>query len=201
MGVSLRGLALFLTAAAFVGCNSSTATPKQAAGSATKVDKQDPKDTPPKKKETQEQKATEPAITNDVFLRLPRFPTGVDNADAQKALEGVPTAKCIYVGGSPGYIGISVRYDTARVDVGDIAKALTALGGDKSRAVAVLSLSRLIEISEAQFAALKKELVNAKGIDWKRSDRQGIALDEAGGAKYAEIEAGYRKAGITLQGD
>ena len=201
MSVSLRGLALLVTAAALVGCTSSNSTPKQADGSADKSDKQGPTDTPPEKQEAPKQKAAAAATTNDVFLRLPRFPTGVDNADAQKALDSVPTAKCIYVGGSPGYIGVSVRYDSAKVDVGDIAKALSALGGDKSRAVAVMSLSRLIEISEAQFAALKKELANAKGIDWKRSDRSGIALDEAGGAKYAEIEAGYRKAGITLQGD
>jgi len=55
MGVSLRGLALLLTAAALVGCTSSNSTPKQADGNAEKSDKQGPKDTPPEKQEPPEQ--------------------------------------------------------------------------------------------------------------------------------------------------
>jgi hypothetical protein len=57
MGVSLRGLALLLTAAALVGCTSSNSSPKPADGGAEKTDKQGPKDTPPDKKESPEQKA------------------------------------------------------------------------------------------------------------------------------------------------
>jgi hypothetical protein len=148
--------------------------------------------------------AAEPAATRDAFLMLPRFAEGVGLDDIQMALASVPAAKFQYVRqdnlqkGTPGYFGIMVRYNTAKVDVGDIAKALSALGGDKSQAVAMLSLSELTEISEADFAALKKELAKAKGIDWKLSGRRGIALDEAGEAKYAEILAGYKKAGIWL---
>jgi hypothetical protein len=204
MGVSLRGLALLLAAAALVGCTSNSSTPKQADGSAEKSDKQGPKDTPPEKQEPPKEKAAEPANTRDVFLVLPRFAQGADRDDIEKALASIPAAKVQYTRtdnlqyGKPGYFGIMVRYDTAKVDVGDIAKALTALGGDKSRAVAVLSLSLLTEISEADVAALKKELATAKGIDWKLSGPYGIALGEAGEAKYAEILAGYKKAGILL---
>jgi hypothetical protein len=53
-------------------------------------------------------------------------------------------------------------------------------------------------ISEAQFELLKKELANAKGIDWKNSDRSGFALEATGGARFGEIRAAYQKAGVTL---
>jgi hypothetical protein len=100
---------------------------------------------------------------------------------------------------------------TAESDLGDFAKALSKLGGDKKKPVAVVSFAKQLPITEEQFATLKKELATAKGIDWENSGRWNgkgapepsgflgqLALDEAGGAKFVEIRAAYKKAGITL---
>jgi hypothetical protein len=95
-----------------------------------------------------------------------------------------------------------VQFDllpTADSDLGDVAKALGKLGGDKKKPLAVVNLALATPLEEKQFAALKKELERAKGIDWDRSDRSGLALDEAGGAKFMEFLAAYKKAGVVLQ--
>ena len=98
---------------------------------------------------------------------------------------------------------------TDESDLGDVAKALVKLGGDKSKPVATFSLASETAIAgegvkeaDAKFAVLKKELSTAKGIDWEKSTRiGGLALDEAGGAKYLEIRMAYKRAGIGLVGE
>ena len=45
---------------------------------------------------------------------------------------------------------------------------------------------------------MKKELAAVKGIDWKNSNLSTLALEETGGAKFFEIRAAYKKAGVTL---
>lgn len=98
---------------------------------------------------------------------------------------------------------------TAESDLGDVAKALAKLGGDKSKPVATFSLAKETPIAgasvkeaDAKFAVLKKELSDAKGIEWEKSSRiGGLALDEAGGAMYLEILAAYKKAGIAVVGE
>jgi hypothetical protein len=87
---------------------------------------------------------------------------------------------------------------TASSDLGDIAKALVELGGDKTKPVAMINLARVTPLTEDQFERLKKELAQAKGIDRKASDRNRLALDAAGGAKFEEIRTAYQKAGIEL---
>jgi hypothetical protein len=94
---------------------------------------------------------------------------------------------------------------TAGSDLGDVAKALAKLGGDKNKPVATVNMASNTPIagdgvrqSEEKFAILKKELAEAKGIDWTNSDRLRFTLDEAGGAKFNEIRAAYKKAGVEL---
>jgi len=102
----------------------------------------------------------------------------------------------------------------ADCDLGDVAKALGKLGGDKKKPVAVISLAKQVPITEKQFDTLRKELAAAKGINWENSGRWNgkgapqatgfigeLALDEAGGAKFMEIRAACKKAGITLLRD
>ncbi len=91
-------------------------------------------------------------------------------------------------------------------DLGDVAKALAKLGGDPTKPVARLNFATSVAIAgtgveaeEAKFAALKKALADAKGIDWERSNRvEGLALAESGGARILEIRAAYEKAGIAI---
>jgi hypothetical protein len=94
---------------------------------------------------------------------------------------------------------------TADSDLGHVAKALAKLGGDKNKPVATINMAATTAIagdgvrqSEEKFVILKKELAEAKGIDWTNSNRLRFALDEAGGAKFHEIRAAYKKAGVEL---
>ena len=153
-------------------------------------------------------KAVEP-LTYYVYLKLPRFDGSKVGGEFSPTFEEVEVAvkgvaclpKGIHVYGDD--LGKRmVQFDllpTVDSDLGDVAKALGKLGGDKKKPVATMSLALATPLEEKEFAALKKGLDNAKGIDWDKSDRSGLALDEAGGAKFMEILAAYKKAGVTLQ--
>jgi hypothetical protein len=156
-----------------------------------------------------------------VVLELPRFdgkmidgkwsPTHEEVLEAVKDLPCLPV-KWTFYGDNNGRRRFQFPLvPTAESDLGDVAKALSKLGGDKKKPVAVVSLAKQLPITEEQFATLKKELATAKGIDWNNSGRWNgkgapepsgflgqLALDEAGGAKFVEIRAAYKKAGITL---
>jgi hypothetical protein len=152
-----------------------------------------------------------------VGLLLPRFngkeidgkwsPT---HEEVKKALEGVPCLpiRVVIYGDMNGRRVVQFPLmPTAESDLGDVAKALAKLGGDKNKPVAQLSLAASVQITgkgvpaeEARFAALKKALADAKGIDWEKSNRiDGLALDEAGGAKFREIRDAHKKAGIAMR--
>lgn len=154
--------------------------------------------------------------TYHVLLWLPRFdgrmvddkisPTFEEVQAAQKGLPCLPKNGTYGYGDNNGRRMVQFTFlPTAESDLGDVAKALSKLGGDKKKSVATLSLAARIVYAgeevpaeEAKLAALKKELAHAKGIDWEKSNRFGLALDEAGGAKFLEIRAAYKKASITL---
>jgi hypothetical protein len=151
-----------------------------------------------------------------VSLWLPRFygkqidgkwsPT---QEEVTKALEGVPCLpiSVVIYGDMNGRRMVQFPLmPTAESDLGDVAKALARLGGDKKKPVAQLSLAKSVlfvgegvPAEEAKFAALKNELAAAKGIDWAKSNRlDGLALDEAGGAKFREIRDAHKKVGIAM---
>jgi hypothetical protein len=146
-----------------------------------------------------------------LWLHLPRFDGKKVNGawsptldEIRKHLEN-ENLPCVPKGlSSWGYLIRSKRtviirfFPTADSDLGDVAKSLAKLGGDKNKPVAAVQLSAVSPITVKQFETIKKELAKAKGIDWKNSDRTALALDEAGGARFAEIRAAYKKAGVEL---
>jgi hypothetical protein len=152
-----------------------------------------------------------------VVLWLPRFdgkmiagkfsPTHEEVLEALKDVPCLPIKVTTYGDNNGRRMVQFPLLPTAESDLGDVAKALAKLGGDKKKPVASLSLAarilyvgKEVPAEEAKFAALKKELAEANGIDWNNSDRLSeLALDEAGGAKFLEIRAAYKKAGITLR--
>ena len=87
---------------------------------------------------------------------------------------------------------------TPTSDLGEVAKALATLGGDKTKPVMTVSLAAATPIKEEQFASLKNKLSSTNGIDWEHSDRRALALDESGRAKFEQIRAAYKNSGITL---
>lgn len=150
-----------------------------------------------------------------VVLWLPRFdgkmtdgkwsPTHEEVLQAVKDLPCMPVKMTSYGDNNGRRMFQFPLVPTAESDLGDVAKAMNKLGGDEKKPVAKLSLAARVVLSghdvpaeDAKFAVLKKELAEAKGIDWKNSNRTGLALDETGGAKFLEIRAAYKKAGITL---
>jgi hypothetical protein len=151
-----------------------------------------------------------------VSLWLPRFdgketdgkwsPSHEEVTAALKDVPCLPISVTIYGDNNGRRMVQFPLMPSAESDLGDVAKALAKLGGDKKKPVAQLSLATSILISgegvpaeEAKFAALKKELAAAQGIDWEKSDRvSGLALDEAGGAKFREIRDAHKKAGIPM---
>jgi hypothetical protein len=162
---------------------------------------------PPTHAEPQEVKTAEPRTYNVVYW-LPRFdgheidgkrsPSFEEVKAALKGLSCLPKNAHVYGDNNGGRMVQFAYLPKSDSDLGDVAKALSKLGGDKKKPVATLNLAQATPITEEEFATIKKELAKAKGIDWDKSGRSGLALDEAGGAKFLEIRAAYKKAGVTL---
>jgi hypothetical protein len=151
-----------------------------------------------------------------VSLWLPRFygkmidgkwsPSHEEVTAALKDVPCLPISATVYGDNNGRRMVQFPLMPTGESDLGDVAKALAKLGGDKKRPVAQLNLATTVLLfgdgapaEDAKFAALKKALADAKGIDWEKSNRiDGLALDEAGGAKFREIREGFRKAGIAM---
>jgi len=181
MGVSMR-ISVVLWVAVFVGCGYF--------GFASQVNEAKP-------------------LTRTYFMTiwLPRF-DGDKGRPTFKELEGVlKDGRCVAkqqnanwnIAEDSGHKNIQFGFVPMQTsDLGDIAKALSKLGGEKNKPVARVNLALGTPISEAQFDLLKKELAQAKGIDWTNSDRSRLALEELGGAKFGEIRSAYLKAGATL---
>jgi hypothetical protein len=156
-------------------------------------------------------KPTEPR-TYYLSVDLPRFdPSKIDEKvgptfeELKAALKGVACLPKGVNASAVSGVGIELRefrkdvqfelLPTADSDIGDVAKALAKLGGDEKKPVAVVNLARRLPLTEDEFATIKKELAKAKGIDWEKSDRaRGLALDGAGGARFLEIRAAFKKA-------
>ncbi len=101
------------------------------------------------------------------------------------------------LGDSLGKKQVQLAFDPNITDLGDIAKSLGKLGGPMEKPVALVWMSQMSSDDEPE-KRLKEELTNVKGIVLKQCAGTRIALDEAGGAKYGEIRAAFKKADVPV---
>jgi hypothetical protein len=109
--------------------------------------------------------------------------------EAVKAIEKLPSVKIIpHSDATPHLL---VEFDTSKVDVGDLAKAIASVktAGAKEDTAAFLMV--YVELSGEEQAAILRALTKVNGVNAKKSEATGerllIALDNGGGAKLSEV--------------
>jgi copper chaperone CopZ len=141
-------------------------------------------------------------FTNDPVDGLRVEPTKVK--EVVKALEGLPSVKIVDRNPEPPMF--MVEFDTAKVDLGDLAKAVATVKREVKEMPGVAALllfdtvlnKELLKggLSKEQQRRLGEALRKVKGVDPKHSEAMDdcvwVALDERGGAKLTEITAAIK---------
>jgi len=155
--------------------------------------------------------AAAPARADQVTLRIDGIHADADGEAIAKALTDVASVKVTTAATKEKPMAV-VTFDAKKTDVGDIAQAVAATKTPNREkgapaAILILGYERLDGSAAADEQYLPKKVeaaveklkgVDAKGckLDFKQKQLL-IKLDEKGGAKLADIKAGFP--GLTLK--
>jgi hypothetical protein len=109
--------------------------------------------------------------------------------EVTRALEKLPSVKVLpHSGSTPHFL---IEFNPAKTELGELAKALAAVEPGEAKEETAAFLMLTVSLEKESQTNLLRALASVKGVDAKKSEFPGghprIALDNKGGAKFAEV--------------